>query len=125
MKTVNRSKKIENRKKSNIFGCIWMFFCENHRFGWDFELIFQNRSKPNKTAYIYFFLKRQIFIKSELSTRCARSLKTNTNIGVVINLHKTRSIQEQIQKQKAYKNQYKQKSNGSILQSKNSSLPQQ
>jgi hypothetical protein len=31
-----------------------MFFCENRWIGSDFGLIFQNRSKPNQTAYIFF-----------------------------------------------------------------------
>jgi hypothetical protein len=63
IKTANRSKKAENRKKSNIFWCVWMFFCKNNWVGSDFGLIFQNRTKPY--AYIliliYFFICMNIY----------------------------------------------------------------
>jgi hypothetical protein len=41
----------KNRKpqKNQFSLCVWMFFCKNRWIGSDFELIFQNRSKPNPT----------------------------------------------------------------------------
>jgi hypothetical protein len=44
-------KTVKNWIFLHVFGCS---FCENRRFGLDFRLIFQNRSKLNQTTCIYF-----------------------------------------------------------------------
>jgi hypothetical protein len=43
-KTANRSKKIENSKKPNIFGYVWMSFFENRWIGSQIDF-----SRPNQT----------------------------------------------------------------------------
>ena len=48
-KTVNRSKKTENRKKPNIFGCVWTLFCKNRYDQIGFRITF---SKPNQTTKV-------------------------------------------------------------------------
>jgi hypothetical protein len=56
LKIENQSKKIENRKKPNKFGCIWMCFCKNRWIELNFRLIFQTWSKPHTYILILIFL---------------------------------------------------------------------
>jgi len=58
-KTANRSKKTENRKKPNIFGCVWMLFWKNRydRIGFRIAFSKSNRTKPNrKNIFLYLFI---------------------------------------------------------------------
>ena len=58
-KTANRSKKTENRKKPNIFGCVWMLFWKNRydRIGFRIAFSKPNRTKPNrKSKFLYLFI---------------------------------------------------------------------
>jgi hypothetical protein len=54
-KTANRSKKTENRKKPNIFGCFWMLFRKNRYDRIELRIAFSNRTEPNRTAKVYFY----------------------------------------------------------------------
>ena len=53
-KTANQSKKIENLKKPNMFGCC---FGKIAMIGSNFRLPFQNRTKPNrKSKFLYLII---------------------------------------------------------------------
>jgi len=59
IKTANQSKKTENRKKPNIFGCVWMLFWKNRydRIGFRIAFSKPNRTKPNcKSKFLYLFI---------------------------------------------------------------------
>ena len=58
-KTANQLKKTENRKKPNIFGCVWMLFWKNRydRIGFRIAFSKPNRTKPNrKSKFLYLFI---------------------------------------------------------------------
>ena len=58
-KTANRYKKTKNRKKLNIFGCVWMLFWKNRydRIGFRIAFSKPNQTKPNrKIKFLYLFI---------------------------------------------------------------------
>jgi hypothetical protein len=48
IKIENQSKKTENRKKSNIFGFVWISFCENRRIGFRIGFSKPIQTEPNR-----------------------------------------------------------------------------